>query len=366
MVTSILLYAITFFSSPILDASVYIKIIDRKYVSHGSGSIIGSTVEKDEKTFNNYIITASHLFSDPYEEIKVSVFENNQEKEYKGEVLLKTKHGSTDQDLALLKIVSEKSFPQVTVASADYSPKAGDQVIQIGCPNGEKPPKPLEDNPVITALNRYLGAENIECSVMPIEGRSGGGLFNQLCQLIGVCSVREPSEKKGIYTSFKEIRKLLAGTQFAFLIKDTNPTFITVDIFSEQNQNIELTSINNETIKLSSLKNKIIFINLWNTWCGPCVGEMASMQNLFNEVKNDNLIFLFISDEDHETLRDFLKSRNLTLPTYIITKGKLPLSREVVPMTYIIYKNGRTVYKFVGSAIWDTSEIKSFLKELSN
>ena len=92
---------------------------------------------------------------------------------------------------------------------------------------------------------------------------------------------------------------------------------------------------------------------------------MSSMQNLFNEVRNDNLVFLFVSDEDQETLRDFLRSRNLNLPVYTVSKGQLPLGREVVPMTYIIYKDGRTVYKFVGSAVWDTPEIKIFLKELS-
>lgn len=347
-----------------LAASVYINIESEKARGHGSGIIIGSLPEKNGRDFDTYILTATHLFDDKVkEEIWVSVFDN-QEIKYKAEICKKTLNKNDAPDLALIKIKTLRQMSSVKIASADYKPSIGDSVIQIGCPNGERPPKIMEGNPVVTAINRYLGYGNIECSGQPVEGRSGGGLLSALHEIISICNNAEPKEHKGIYTSLIEIRKFLTNTEWQFLINETNPAFITTDIFSDKYKDLELTDLNNQKIKFSSLKGKVIFINLWATWCSPCVKELSGMEKLYHEVKNEQIVFLFVSDETLNELKDFLKNSKFDLPIYTVTAGALPLLREVVPMTYIIYPDGRTVYQYTGSATWNTPEIINWLKEL--
>mgnify|MGYP001604435828 CR=1 FL=1 len=348
-----------------LNASVYISIESEKARSHGSGVIISSLPEKNGRDFDTYILTATHLFDEKIkEEIWVSVFDN-QEIKYKAEICKKTKLADNEPDLTLIKIKTLRQMAFVKIADANYELKVGESVIQIGCPNGKRPPTIMEGNPIITAINRYLGYGNIECSGEPQEGRSGGGLFNSLYEIIGICNNREPKEKKGIYTSLAEIRKFLTGPEWQFLIGKNNPPLITTDIFFEKHKDIELTDLNDQKIQFSSLQGKVIFINFWATWCIPCVSELPSMQRLYDKLKNEEqIVFLFIGDEEQKTLQDFLKNHNLNIPVYRITNGALPLERPVIPMTYIIYKDGKNLYKHSGSAVWDTEEMINGLKNL--
>jgi len=346
-----------------LDASVFIEVNGEKSRSNGSGIIVSSLPEKGGPNFDTYILTATHLFDDKNrEEIWVSVFDN-QEIKYKAGICKKTVNKNDAPDLALIKIKTLRQMPFVKIAPANYELIIGQSVIQIGCPNGERPPKIMDGNPAITAIDRYLGYGNIECSGQPVEGRSGGGLLNTSYEVIGICNNAEPNEHKGIYTSIAEIRKFLTSTEWQFLIGDIDPK-LTTDIFSGKYDDLELTSLANEKINFSSLKGKVIFINLWNTWCASCVSELPSMQRLYEKVKSDQIVFLFISDEDQTTLQTFIKNRGLNIPVYIVTKGTLPLEQPVVPMTYIIYKDGKNLYTKPGSAIWDTEEMINGLKEL--
>jgi hypothetical protein len=61
----------------------------------------------------------------------------------------------------------------------------------------------------ITYLNRYLGSDNIEIGGMPVEGRSGGGLFTQEGQLIGVCSGADAHYKEGFFAGLQSVHDLL-------------------------------------------------------------------------------------------------------------------------------------------------------------
>src|SRR5690606_35409006 len=65
-------------------------------------------------------------------------------------------------------------------------------------------------------------------------------------------------------------------------------------------------------------KNKLIFLNVWATWCGPCVMEMPGIQSLYERYKtNDNVRFYIVSDEDAETVVPFIQRKGYELPFYI-------------------------------------------------
>ncbi len=142
--------------------------------------------------------------------------------------------------------------------------------------------------------------------------------------------------------------KALADESFnyQFTIKDLKGTKINVDQF----------------------KGKVIFLNLWATWCGPCRAEMAGIQRLYEKTNKDKVIFLMLSidnDEDKGKIIDYMKTKGFTFQAYQ-PSGYLPEQLQVpsIPTTFVISKDGKIVKKEVGSMQYDTTKFQQFLNGL--
>jgi thiol-disulfide isomerase/thioredoxin len=122
------------------------------------------------------------------------------------------------------------------------------------------------------------------------------------------------------------------------------------------------------TKSLAEYRGEVVFLNVWATWCPPCIAEMPSIQALYDQVGDDESIsFLLVSvDEDFETARRFMERRNLTMPI-VHFRGKAPGTYEsgVVPTTYVISKDGKLIMEKQGFAKYDTPEFEQFLRELA-
>lgn len=118
---------------------------------------------------------------------------------------------------------------------------------------------------------------------------------------------------------------------------------------------------------VDSFKTKIIFLNIWATWCGPCRMEMPSLQKLYDQFKDDReIFFIFLSNENDnaETINKFLEKNKLTLPVYLATNIPEGLEVSAIPTTFIVDQNSKIVFKHVGTADWNTPEAVAFLKSL--
>ena len=111
-----------------------------------------------------------------------------------------------EADVGLIEIPTESPLPFCEVAGPRYAVSRNEPVFSIGCGGGEPP---TEEHLRVTALNRYLGPDNIECTGIPEQGRSGGGLFNANGKVIGVCIAADPKEQRGLYAGLKAIQALL-------------------------------------------------------------------------------------------------------------------------------------------------------------
>lgn len=70
-----------------------------------------------------------------------------------------------------------------------------------------------------------------------------------------------------------------------------------------------------DIIKLSDFRGKYTYIDLWATWCGPCIKEIPSLQKLEKEYHNKNIQFVSVSfdkKKDHQKWLNFIKDKNLT------------------------------------------------------
>ncbi|MDR2235049.1 MAG: TlpA family protein disulfide reductase [Chryseobacterium sp.] len=120
-------------------------------------------------------------------------------------------------------------------------------------------------------------------------------------------------------------------------------------------------------IALSDLKGKIVFINFWATWCGPCVEEMPSIQKLKSKFKNDEIVFIMLNIESNlSKAKKFMKKRNLDLPVHIAgSPVSSSLFKNVVPTTLIYNKEGKLEANIQGMRDFGDEEIYHALKELS-
>lgn len=124
-----------------------------------------------------------------------------------------------------------------------------------------------------------------------------------------------------------------------------------------------LEPIEKKTINLSIYKDKIIFLNIWATWCSPCREELPSMDSLKQKFTNNkDIVFLNISDDNLVKILKFKQKYQYTLNFYL-HNNNLPtiLSGNSIPRTYII-KNKKIIYRLVGATNWNTDDIIELLK----
>ena len=129
--------------------------------------------------------------------------------------------------------------------------------------------------------------------------------------------------------------------------------------------NLTLLDENGATKSLAEFKDKVIFMNMWATWCPPCIAEMPNINKLYKEM-GDEVAFVMVSlDEDFETAKAFNKRKGYNLPIYTLQSNRPPMYQSsTVPTTYVIDAKGELVLTHKGMSNYNTSKFKKFLRGL--
>ncbi len=101
---------------------------------------------------------------------------------------------------------------------------------------------------------------------------------------------------------------------------------------------------------------KVVFLNMWATWCLPCLEEMPYMASLYQEFSDEGLAMVAISNEDPEVVRNFLEDHPYPFPILLDTEDILSMRFEVMalPTTLILDSQGRLALRQIGSYRWDS------------
>lgn len=126
--------------------------------------------------------------------------------------------------------------------------------------------------------------------------------------------------------------------------------------------------LDGKMVSLSDLKGKVVLVNIWATWCPPCVDEMPSMEKLYRKLKGKNFEILAVSIDESglKAVAPFMKKSSLTFPALIDSKGTIKTVYGItgIPESFIIDQQGILIKKIVGPVDWATPRIFRFFSDL--
>lgn len=132
--------------------------------------------------------------------------------------------------------------------------------------------------------------------------------------------------------------------------------------------NFTLPMLDGQMVSLSDYQGKVVFLNIWATWCGPCREEMPSMQKLYEELQNEDFEILAVSIDilGAKVVAPFMKELKLSFPALLDPKGNIQnlYSTTGVPETIIIDKKGIIVQKIIGPRDWSSPDAISYFRSL--
>ncbi|WP_225034589.1 TlpA family protein disulfide reductase [Winogradskyella sp. SM1960] len=128
--------------------------------------------------------------------------------------------------------------------------------------------------------------------------------------------------------------------------------------------NWKLISDSQLDLDFKDTKGKVVFINFWATWCPPCIAEMPSIQDVYNDY-NDKVVFLFVTTDDFDKVEKFKTKNGFNFEVYSpLSAPPLELSVHSIPRTFIINKSGEIVVDESGAVDWNSKKVRSQLDEL--
>ena len=131
----------------------------------------------------------------------------------------------------------------------------------------------------------------------------------------------------------------------------------------------KLQDLRGNTISLSSLRGKVVFLNVWATWCAPCREEMPAIESLYEEFSKDKDFEVLAVSQDtsgRKAVAPYVKRTGLRFTVLLDPSNEVGDAYNVsgIPETFIIDRDGRIVAHHMGPYDWSSSEMRDALEEL--
>ena len=132
--------------------------------------------------------------------------------------------------------------------------------------------------------------------------------------------------------------------------------------------NFTLPGLDGKMVSLSNYQGHVVLVNIWATWCPPCVDEMPSMERLYQELKDENFEIVAISIDamGAEAVAPFMEKNKLSFAALLDPEGTIKSVYQTtgVPESFIVNKKGILVEKIIGPRNWADPAAVRYLRDL--
>jgi thiol-disulfide isomerase/thioredoxin len=125
--------------------------------------------------------------------------------------------------------------------------------------------------------------------------------------------------------------------------------------------NADLKSVSGDPIRLANYSGKVLVVNLWATWCGPCRNEIPELVRLHKEYREKGVEMVGLSTENpeasEESVKKFVQDLNVDYRIGWATSDvavTLMQGRDAIPQSFVISRDGHILKRFVGFSITNT------------
>lgn len=133
--------------------------------------------------------------------------------------------------------------------------------------------------------------------------------------------------------------------------------------------NFSVADLDGKSVSLQDFKGKILLINIWATWCAPCVKEFPSLKGLVEHFKGDVVVLAISHDKTKEDIDSFIKTFGGLPEGFVVTWDKdrsvsKIFGTDALPETYILSREQKLLRKIAGDTVWNDPMALQFFDEL--
>ena len=132
-------------------------------------------------------------------------------------------------------------------------------------------------------------------------------------------------------------------------------------------QPLELEDLEGRTHRLADYRGKVVLVNFWATWCGPCREEMPSLERLRRSLSGRPFVVLAVNvAEGGRVAGDFMKAMPLGFTVLLDRDGSTTKAwgARILPATYVLGPEGEVRFRHFGALDWSSPEAQRRITSL--